>query len=80
VTYSVQFAASLEVLPEHLRQEVGRTMQQIAEVVSSVPEASPFWSSMRDSVLQIDIGGWRVGYKVDRIRREIRVAELTQIR
>jgi len=80
VTYSVQFAANLEVLPEDIRQEVGRTMQRIAEAVSSVPEASPFWISMRDSVLQIDIRGWRVGYKVDRSRREIRVAELTQIR
>ena len=66
VTYSVLFAANLEMLPEGIRQEVGRTMHQIAEAVSSVPEASPFWSSMKYSVLQIDIQGWRIGYKVDR--------------
>src|SRR5262249_8001970 len=67
VTYSVQFAVNLEVLPLSIRQEIGRTMHRIAEAVSSVPEASPFWSSMKYSVLQIDVEGWRIGYKVDRI-------------
>jgi len=80
VTYSVQFAVNLEVLPQSIRQEIGRTMHRIAEAVSSVPEASAFWSSMKYSVLQIDVQGWRVGYKVDRVRRELRVTEFTRIR
>ena len=55
-------------------------MQQIAEVVATVPNASPFWSSMKDSVLQIDVAGWRLGYRVDRFATQVRVIEATKVR
>lgn len=78
MTYSVRFAVNLSAVPDDVRQDIGRTMEQIAEAVSTVPDASPFWSSMKDSMLQIDVSGWRIGYGVDPVRREIRVIELDE--
>ena len=51
-----------------------------AEVVATVPKASPFWSSMRNSVLQIDVAGYRLGYRIDRAGRLVLVIEATKIR
>jgi mRNA-degrading endonuclease RelE of RelBE toxin-antitoxin system len=80
VTYSLQYFVDLGVLAEDARLEIERTMQQIAEVVASIPQANPFWTSMKDSLLQIDIGHFRVVYRIDVGRREIRVVELEENR
>jgi len=80
VTYAVHFTFDLDAVPEPARGEIRRVMQQIAEVVDSVPGTSPFWSSMKNSVLQIDVGGWRVGYRIDSAHQLVRVIEATQIR
>ncbi len=80
VTFSVRFEASLGAVAAEAREEIRKTMDQIAEAVSTVPAASPFWASMGDSVVQIDVQGWRVVYAVDAGRREVRVVELACIR
>jgi hypothetical protein len=80
VTYAVQFGVNLAAIPDEPRQEIRRTMQQIADVVSTIPPASPFWSSMKNSLLQIDVKGWRLVYRIDLVLREIRVIELQHIR
>ena len=80
VTYSVRFGVSLEAIPEGARREIDRTMRQIADVLGSVPTSSPFWGSMKDSLLQIDVEGWRVVYRIDAAAGEVRVVELAQIR
>jgi hypothetical protein len=79
VTYSLHYAVDLGALAEDARLEIERTMRQIAEVVDSVDPANPFWASMKDSLLQIDIGGFRVIYRIDPWRREIRVVELVSL-
>ena len=80
VDYSVQFVVGLGTVPEEVRQEIRRTMGQIAEAVDTVPQASPFWTSMKDSVLQIDVKGWRVVYAVDAAQKQIRVVEVERLR
>lgn len=35
---------------------------------------------MKDSVLQIDVEGFRIGYRIDKARRQIRVIEAQRIR
>jgi hypothetical protein len=54
-------------------------MEQIGEVVASIPAINPWWSSMNDSLMQIDVGRWRVVYRIDRAQREIVVVEVSQI-
>jgi mRNA-degrading endonuclease RelE of RelBE toxin-antitoxin system len=79
VPFSVYFGMSLESLPEATRQEIHRTMEQIGEVVASIPATNPWWTSMHDSLMQIDVGSWRVVYRIDRVQREILVVEVTEI-
>lgn len=76
VSYSVHFAVDLASVPDGPRAEIVRTLQQIAAAVSTVPPASAFWSSMDDSLLQVDVEGWRVVYRVLPRHREVRVIEL----
>lgn len=78
--YSVKFAIDLASFPAETRRQIETTMTQIAEVVSTVPPSSPFWSSMKDSVLQIDVEGFRLGYRIDKARGQIRVIEAQRIR
>ncbi len=80
VTYSVHFEVTLEAIPDVPRQEIRRTVQQIADVVSTIPGSSPFWSSMKESLLQVDVKGWRLVYRILPDRREIRVIELEPLR
>jgi mRNA-degrading endonuclease RelE of RelBE toxin-antitoxin system len=79
VTYSVHLGVNLEGLPEDVRLEIARTMQQIAEAVTTIPPASAFWASMKDSLLQIDVRGYRVVYRIDTDRRTIGVVELSRL-
>ena len=60
--------------------KIRRTVQQIADVVSTIPGSSPFWSSMKDSLLQVDVQGWRLVYRILPDRREIRVIEMEALR
>jgi mRNA-degrading endonuclease RelE of RelBE toxin-antitoxin system len=79
VTYSVHLGVNLEGLPEDVRLEIDRTMHQIAEAVTTIPPASAFWPSMKDSLLQIDVRGYRVVYRIDTARRAIAVVELSRL-
>jgi hypothetical protein len=80
VSYSVHFRVELASAPEAERGEIRLTMDQVAQALDTVPVASPFWVSMKDSVMQIDVKGFRVVYRVDPIRREIVVVELAKAR
>ena len=80
MSYSVHFRVELASAPEAERGEIRRTMDQVAQALDTVPVASPFWVSMKDSVMQIDVKGFRVVYRVDPIRREIVVVELAKAR
>jgi mRNA-degrading endonuclease RelE of RelBE toxin-antitoxin system len=77
VDYTVRFEVDLETVPEEARQEIRRTMQQVADAVGTIPPSSPFWSSMKHSVLQLDVKGYRVVYRVDPTALEIRVIEIS---
>jgi hypothetical protein len=79
MSYLVHFGIDLDAIRVDERSEVQRTMEQVAEAVSTVPDSSPFWASMSDSLLQIEVVGWRVVYRIDAIRREVRVVEATRI-
>ena len=79
VTYAVYFGVQLEGLPDEARLEIVRTMDQIADAVTTIPAASAFWTSMKDSLLQIDVRGYRVVYRIDAGRRVIIVVELSRL-
>jgi hypothetical protein len=80
VNYSVHYRVKLAQVPEAVRDEICRTMDQIGDALATMPPSSPFWTSTKDSVLQIDVMKWRVVYRVDPIRRDVVVTELTRLR
>jgi hypothetical protein len=80
VTFSVHFAVDLTRVPVEVHGEIARIVQQIAEVVATISPANAFWASMKDSVLQIDVAGHRIVYRIDLIQREVRVVELQKLK
>ena len=79
MSYSVRYQVNLEDIPEDARPEIVRTFQQISEVVGTVPLTSPFWSSMKESVLQVDVKGWRLAYRIELKGQLIRVIEAQKL-
>lgn len=79
MAYSVHFRVDLDSVPGVARDEIQRTMTDIAEALSTVPPSSPFWISMKDSLLQIDVMHFRVVYRADPRRRDIEVVELAPV-
>jgi hypothetical protein len=73
VTYSVRFKTAL---PAEARAEIEQVIGQIAEAVSTIAPTNPFWISMEDSLLQIDVAGHRVVYRIDRHGQQIIVVEV----
>jgi hypothetical protein len=80
VTYSVHFSVDLGKVPDATLGEIRRTMDEIAEALGTVPVSSPFWTSMKDSLLQIEVKRWRVVYRVDQGLQDIQVVELSPTR
>jgi hypothetical protein len=80
MAFSVHFAVDLTRVPVEARGEIARIVQQIAEVVATISPANAFWASMKDSVLQIDIAGHRLVYRIDPLEREVRVVELQKLK
>ena len=76
VTYQVHFAVELASFAEDSRVEFQAMMGQVAEAVSTIPAANAFWSSIGASVLQIEVAGHRLLYRVLPRTREIRVVEI----
>jgi len=74
----IQFPADARV-SDSARGEIERTLTRIADGVSCIPPASTFWDSMKSSLLQIDVAGYRVAYRIERQGREIGVIELQEI-
>jgi hypothetical protein len=80
LTYSVHFRVDLRKVPDAALAEIRRTMEEIGEALSTVTPSSPFWTSMKDSLLQIEVKRWRVVYRVDQGLEDIQVVELSRTR
>lgn len=79
VSYTVQFAIRLENLPLAARQEVERAFAQLAAALAAIPPGSPFFRSMRSSQLQMEVAGFRIGYRIVEALRELRVVEAQRL-
>jgi len=61
------------------RREILHVLEQIADAVTPIPPESAFWDSMKSSLLQIDVSGFRILYRIEPDPRQVRVIELQQI-
>jgi len=60
-----------------VRREIERVLERIADSVSCIPPKDAFWESMGVSLLQVDVSGFRVAYRLE--PQGIRIVELQQI-
>jgi hypothetical protein len=76
LAFSIHFLVDPAWLPRAARLEIDRTMQQVADAVSTIAPENAFWGSIRSSVLQIDVAGYRVVYRVLPRSGEVHVVEV----
>jgi hypothetical protein len=79
VAGQVQFPANLRPLDDGSRREIVGVLEQLAATLSGIPPASAFWDSMQSSLLQIDVGGFHIVYRIEPDHRGIRIIEIQQI-
>ena len=76
MAYVVYFVSDPASLPREIVGEVRATMQQVADSVGTIPLSNPFWASIRSSLLQIDVAGYRVMYRILPRSGELHIVEL----
>jgi hypothetical protein len=79
VPVRVQLPAHPPAIDDRSREEILHVLEQIASAVESIPAASVFWDSMKTSLLQIDVSGFRIVYRFGTAMPAIRVIELQRI-
>lgn len=79
VSYSVIYSVDLSTVADLARVEIEKAFGQIAEAIAGIPEASPFFSSIDDSMMQIDVEGWRLVYRLDPVDRILKVIEASPL-
>jgi hypothetical protein len=75
----VQFPPDLRPIDDRSRGEIVGVLEQIADALGGIPPASAFWDSMQSSLLQMDVGGCHIVYRIEPDHRGIRIIELQQI-
>ncbi|MFL5249710.1 MAG: hypothetical protein ACJ79V_17965 [Myxococcales bacterium] len=74
---TVQFPPDAGAIDDAVRRDIVRVLERIADSVSCIPPEDAFWESMGVSLLQVDVSGFRVGYRLE--RDAVRIIELQQI-
>ena len=74
---TVQFPSDARGIEDEARREIVRVLERIAKSVSCIPPDDAFWESMGVSLLQIDVSGLRVAYRLE--PGAVRIVELQQI-
>jgi hypothetical protein len=77
VAKTVQFPSDACAIEDAVRLEIVRVLERIADSVSCIPPEDTFWESMGVSLLQMDVSGFRVAYRLE--PDAVRVVELQQI-
>jgi len=79
VTVRVQLPADGPALDEASRRRILGILEQISDDLTAIPPASRFWDSIDTSLLQLDLDGLHVLYRLEPDHRGIRVIELQQV-
>ena len=76
---NVQFPADARGIDDEPRSEILQVLERIADAIRSVPRDSAFWESMKSSLLQIDVRGYRIMYRIEPDPAHVRVIEVQEI-
>ena len=78
VRYLLRFAPEL-VLPTEVRARARKVLRDVAGSLKRVPANPAWWSAMRTGFAEVNVGGWRLEYRIDPDRNTIQVVTAQQL-
>ncbi|HYR19345.1 MAG TPA: hypothetical protein VEQ15_07615 [Myxococcales bacterium] len=72
-TYTVVIAEQMPAVPAVMLDELRLSLKEIGAACEAVPATSPFWTSVAQSNLILDVGPWRFLYAIDGVVKRITV-------
>ena len=72
-SYTVVFAEQMREVPAATLHDLRLSLKEIGAACEAVPPTSPFWTSVAQSDLVLDVGPWRFVYAIDGLAKRIAV-------
>ncbi len=72
-SYTVVFAEQMREVPAATLHDLRLSLKEIGAACEAVPPTSPFWTSVAQSDLVLDVGSWRFVYAIDGLAKRIAV-------
>ncbi len=63
--WTIEYDCGIEQVPASTKNQLTDRLQEISRSLPEIHSASPFWESMRQSGLRLEIEGWEFGYRLD---------------
>ena len=63
--WTIEYDCGLDHVPTDTRSRLTHRLQEISDSLPAIHAASPFWDSMRQSGLRLEVDGWDFGYRLD---------------
>jgi len=73
--YTVDVGNAVDGIPEGTKTSLSDMLEEIAATVAALPDTSAFWRSVRGERLQLDLGGWRFWYVIERDVRRLSLVQ-----
>ena len=78
VRFSLQFAPHLDI-PREVRTRAQKVLRDVAASLTRAPVNPAFWSAMRSGFAELNVGGWRIEYRIDPGNNTIQVMTAQQL-
>jgi len=78
--YTVVLAEPMPEVPAVTLRELRLSLKEIGAACEAVPASSPFWTSVAQSDLILDVGSWRFAYSIDGVAKTIAVKGYKRLR
>ena len=63
--WTISFECDTSRLPQSVLETVRAHLEDMGDAIARIEPSNPFWSSLRESGLRIDVGGWRFYFRVE---------------
>ena len=62
--WTISFGCDTSRVPDNVLNAVREHLEDMGRALMLIESASPFWSSLRESGMRFDVGGWRFTFRV----------------
>jgi hypothetical protein len=64
-TWSIVLECDTSRVPQNVLDMVKAQLEEMGRAIAAIEPSSTFWSSLRESGMRIDAGGWRFKFRAD---------------